>query len=71
ERRTFQGRAEERLAPPAFLLALVLLVLDTVAALWVTGLFETERIKRVRFASRFTPVLIAALLALPSPDAQA
>jgi hypothetical protein len=71
ERRLFEGRAEERLATPAFLIALILLVLDTVAALWVTGLFETERIRRVRFASRFTPVLLAALLLLPAFDARA
>jgi len=72
ERRQFEGRAEERLATPALFVALILLVLDTVAALWVTGLFETERIRRVRFASRFTPVLLAAvLLLLPTSDARA
>ena len=71
ERRNFEGRAEERLTTPALLLALVLLVLDTIAALWVTGLFETERIRRVRIAARFTPVLLAAFLLLLAPDAQA
>ncbi len=71
ERRAFEGRAEQRLATPAFVIALILLVLDTVAALWVTGLFETERIRRVRFAARFTPVLLAALLLLPPGDALA
>lgn len=71
ERRQFEGRAEERLATPALLIALILLVLDTIAALWVTGLFENERIRRVRFASRFTPVLLAALLLLPAFDARA
>lgn len=71
ERRAFEGRAEQRLATPAFVIALILLVLDTVAALWVTGLFETERIRRVRFAARFTPALLAALLLLPPGDALA
>lgn len=71
ERRQFEGRTEERLATPALLIALILLVLDTVAALWVTGLFETERIRRVRFASRFTPVLLAGLLLLPAFDTRA
>ena len=70
-RRHFAGSSEVQLASLAFALALALVILDTVAALWVTGLFETEKIRRVRFGTRIAPVLLAALFALPSFDVRA
>ena len=66
QRRYFEGTPELRLAAVLLVLALFLVVLDTLAALWVTGLFETEKIRRVRFASRAAPVLLAVLLVLPA-----
>ena len=71
ERRNFEGAGETRLASLFLALALALAVLDTIAALWVTGLFETEKIRKVRFASRAAPVLLACLLVLPVFDARA
>ncbi|MEX2248934.1 MAG: DUF4159 domain-containing protein [Parvibaculum sp.] len=71
ERRGFAGHAETRLAALAFALALALVVLDTVAALWMTGFFEAEKIRRRRFAARTLPALAALLLLLPIPDASA
>lgn len=71
ERRSFEGAGETRLASLLFALALALAVLDTIAALWVTGLFETEKIRKVRFASRVAPLFLAALLVLPVFDARA
>jgi hypothetical protein len=71
ERRGFAGNAETRLAALAFALALALVVLDTVAALWMTGFFEAEKIRRRRFAARTLPALAALLLLLPAPDASA
>lgn len=71
ERLSFEGGPELRLAAILLVLALFLVVLDTLAALWVTGLFETEKIRRVRFASRAAPALLALLLVLPVTDALA
>ena len=71
ERRGFVGNAEMRLAAFAFALALVLVVLDTVAALWMTGLFEAEKIRRRRFGARILPSLTAAFLLLPASGADA
>lgn len=71
ERRLFEGAPELRLAALFLLAALLLIVLDTLAALWVTGLFETEKIRRVRFAMRAAPVLLAAALIVPLADARA
>ncbi|ABS63846.1 conserved hypothetical membrane protein [Parvibaculum lavamentivorans DS-1] len=71
ERRNFAGNAELRLAAFAFAIALLLVILDTVAALWVTGLFETEKIRRVRFGTRIAPVILAALFVLSAFDARA
>jgi hypothetical protein len=71
ERRHFEGVPEIRLAALLLVLALFLVVLDTLAALWVTGLFETEKIRRVRFAWRAAPVLLAVLLVLPATGALA
>ncbi len=70
-RRHFAGSSEVQLASLAFALALALVILDTVAALWVTGLFETEKIRRVRFGTRIMPILLAAAFALPSFDVRA
>lgn len=70
ERRVLEGAPELRLSSLFLVIALFLVILDTLAALWVTGLFETEKIRRVRF-SRTLPLLLAALLLLPAPDAQA
>ena len=67
----FESAPELRLAALFLVLALLLVVVDTLAALWVTGLFETEKIRRVRFVSRFAPVLLTALLLLPRTDAAA
>ncbi|MBX3492902.1 MAG: DUF4159 domain-containing protein [Parvibaculum sp.] len=71
ERRGFSGSAETRLAALAFALALALVILDTVAALWMTGLFEAEKIRRRRFAARGLPVLAAMMLLLPATGADA
>ncbi|MBX3446558.1 MAG: DUF4159 domain-containing protein [Parvibaculaceae bacterium] len=71
ERRLFEGAPELRLAALFLVIALFLLVLDTLAALWVTGLFETEKIRRVRFAMRAAPVLLAVALIAPLSDARA
>lgn len=71
ERLTFEGGPELRLAAALLAVALFLLVLDTLAALWVTGLFETEKIRRVRFVSRAAPVLLAVLMVLPASDGAA
>lgn len=71
ERRLFEGAPELRLAALFLLAALLLIVLDTLAALWVTGLFETEKIRRVRFAMRAAPVFLAAALIVPLADARA
>lgn len=70
ERRVLEGTPELRLSSLFLVMALFLFLLDTLAALWVTGLFETEKIRRVRF-SRTLPLLLAALLLLPLPDAYA
>jgi hypothetical protein len=70
-RLTFEGGPELRLAAALLAAALFLLVLDTLAALWVTGLFETEKIRRVRFVSRAAPVLLAVLMVLPASDGSA
>lgn len=71
ERRALEGTPELRLSSLFLALALFLTVLDTLAALWVTGLFEAEKIRRVRLVSRAVPVLLAALLLLPAPEAHA
>lgn len=71
ERRSFAGSAETSLAAAAFALALLLVILDTVAALWVTGLFETEKIRKVRFGSRIAPVLLAIAFLAAAPDLHA
>ena len=47
------------------------MILDTVAALWMTGLFEAEKIRRRRFAARGLPVLAAMMLLLPATGADA
>lgn len=70
-RRNFAGSSEVPLASTALALALLFVILDTIAALWVTGLFETEKIRKVRFGSRIAPVLLACLLLLPAFDARA
>lgn len=70
-RQGFAGSAETRLAALAFVLALMLVILDTVVALWMTGLFEAEKIRRRRFAARVLPALAALLLLLPAPGAEA
>ncbi|MEQ8267310.1 MAG: DUF4159 domain-containing protein [Parvibaculum sp.] len=70
-RRNFAGNTEIQLAAVAFAIALLLVILDTIAALWVTGLFETEKIRKVRFGSRIAPVLAAALFLLPVFDLRA
>ncbi|PKQ03818.1 MAG: hypothetical protein CVT73_14740 [Alphaproteobacteria bacterium HGW-Alphaproteobacteria-12] len=70
-RRHFEGQSETELRAPFLALALILIILDTVAALWATGLFETEKIRKVRFASRIIPVLLACLFMLPVPNANA
>ncbi|MDO8839984.1 MAG: DUF4159 domain-containing protein [Parvibaculum sp.] len=71
ERRGFVGNTEMRLAALALMLALALVILDTVAALWMTGLFEAEKIRRRRFATRILPALAGLMLLLPAPDAHA
>lgn len=71
ERRGFVSNAELRLAAFAFALALALVVIDTLAALWMTGLFEAEKIRRRRFAARILPALAGLVLLLPAPDAHA
>ncbi|MBI1261089.1 MAG: DUF4159 domain-containing protein [Rhizobiales bacterium] len=54
---------EIRLRPLALLIATLLILIDGVAALWITGHFQAEKIHRRRFASRFMPVLLVAILA--------
>lgn len=62
-RTVYAGTSEIRLRPLALLIATLLILIDGVAALWITGHFQAEKIHRRRFASRFMPILLAATFA--------
>ena len=54
----YAGNREIRLRPLALLLGALLILADGIAALWITGLFHTEKIRPRRFASRLFRILI-------------
>lgn len=62
-RHAFAEAAETRLRPWALALALALIIADGIAALYVTGLFDTTPIRRRR-SEKILPVLAFALGAL-------
>ncbi|WP_339613827.1 DUF4159 domain-containing protein [uncultured Parvibaculum sp.] len=69
ERRGFAAGAEIGLRPPLLGLALLLLIADGIAALWVTGLFETGEIRRGRLGRNLLPLLLLGLVLAAAPKA--
>lgn len=63
-RHPFAETAETRLRPFALAVALALIIADGIAALYVTGLFDTTPIRRRRRGANILPVLALALGAL-------
>jgi hypothetical protein len=73
-RHPFAETAETRLRPVALALALILIIADGIAALYVTGLFDTTPIRRRRRGANILPALALALGALTlmhAPSARA
>jgi hypothetical protein len=60
-RHPFAETAETRLRPFALALALILIIADGIAALYVTGLFDTTPIRRRRRGANILPALALAL----------
>ena len=71
ERRGFSGGAELSLQAPLLAVALLLLIADGIAALWVTGLFETGDIRRRRLTRSLLPIMLLGLLVAGVPKAHA
>lgn len=72
-RHPFAETAETRLRPWALALALALIIADGIAALYVTGLFDTTPISRRRGANILPAIALAlgALALIQSPPARA
>lgn len=73
-RHIYAGTSELQLRPLFLLIALILIITDGIASLYVTGLFDTTPIRRPRRGFRFMPAVALALLAaslLPPSSAKA
>ncbi|MES1990729.1 MAG: DUF4159 domain-containing protein [Pseudomonadota bacterium] len=73
-RHVYAETSETALRPLFLLAALLLIIADGIAALYVTGLFDTTPIRHPRRSFKFMPVIALALLVaslLPAHDANA